>query len=126
LLKAERHLGCEEPLVTSDSPNTKGPGGDPLREALRIQGEFGPTLLALGEAAVHAGLPTEALEAFRRAALSEPANPAAHLLAGQLLGQLGNYEQALESLERCVELDPTNEEARRALELSTRLAAGDG
>ncbi len=28
LLKAERHLGCEEPLVTSDSPNTKGPGGD--------------------------------------------------------------------------------------------------
>ena len=52
LLKAERHLGCEEPLVTSDSPNTKGPGGDPLREALRIQGEFGPTLLALGEAAV--------------------------------------------------------------------------
>jgi tetratricopeptide (TPR) repeat protein len=98
----------------------------PLREALRIQGEYAPTLLAFGEALVHAGLPTEALDAFQRAARSEPSNAAAPLLAGKLLGQLGRYEEARESLQRAVELGPDDEEARRALELSTRLVAGDG
>lgn len=94
-----------------------------FREALRIQGEQLPTLLAYGEAAAHAGDPLLALEAFERATRSDPTSSAAHQLRGNILGQLRRFDEAVRSLERSLELDPQNQDAQRALDLARRFAS---
>lgn len=92
-------------------------------EALRIQGEKPETLLALAEANILAGLVPDALAVLERAIHADPDRSAPHVLSGKLLGQLKRYEEARAAFARALELDSSNQEAERGLNLVERLLA---
>ncbi len=69
-------------------------------------------ILRLGQRAVDEGEYEEAAVWFRTALDVEPDLPVAHLCLGLCRGEVEGPEAALESLDRAVDLDPTNAMAR--------------
>lgn len=99
------------------------------REALRIHPQA-RTHMALGEALLLAGDNPGALEAFL--AGLERMNPteveqrsSALTTIGKVQGKLKRLDEAAQSLEQALELDPLNGDAQRALDLVRQLQSGE-
>jgi len=104
-----------------------GRGQDALAaygESLRIRGEHGPTLMAMGEAALVAQDGELALELFRRAGDAEPRDAEPYVLRGKLLGQQRRLREAKTAFEEALRRAPKNDEAKRGLERVNSLLAG--
>ena len=100
-------------------------------EAVRLEPDNPAYLIALGAALENAGDKASARASFERAAGldSEPRVKATALMRlGYLLAAQGEYAKASEALRRGLELDPTDEYARRKLKEveETRAAGGAG
>ena len=85
---------------------------EPLRRALALDPRSVYALQNLAAAEVRWKRYGEALDLYRRLAEVETDNPSAHHGAGTALYYLGRLEEALESLERALALDPEREDIR--------------
>lgn len=100
------------------------------REALRIHPAEVRTHMSLGEAMLLAGNNAGAVEAFRsgleRMDGADPEQRSAALTTiGKVLGKLERLDEAAQSLEQALELDPLNSDAQRALDLVRQLQSED-
>lgn len=79
---------------------------DPDRAAARI---------GMGQCLRNMGRTGEAIEYFEKAALSQPDSADAHAALGETYLALGEVDKARESLRRCLDLNPKDEELRRSV-----------
>jgi tetratricopeptide (TPR) repeat protein len=87
-----------------------------FEEVLRIRGEDGPTLLAMGEAALVARDAERALAIFARASAADPMDPEPEVLRGKLFGQERRLEEARAAFAEALRRAPGHAEAAAGLE----------
>jgi Flp pilus assembly protein TadD len=97
----------------------------PLHEAIAIEGERFPMLLALGEAAAMCGEGEIAIDAFARAARADPTAAEPLVLQAKVLARCERYEEARERLTEALAREPDHEDARRVLAAVREAQAAD-
>ena len=85
------------------------------KSALGVLGEDTDMLLGAAGAAIEASKLDEALSYAERAIQAGPGSAACRTMHGKILLQMGKVVPARKSLEKALELDPDEEEARRLL-----------
>lgn len=86
-----------------------------FREALRYDSSLSEAHNGLGVLAHERGNPAEAVEHWRQAIIYKPDEAFALYNLGVTLARLGRREEAAEALERYLELNPADEDARELL-----------
>ncbi|MBI1338016.1 MAG: tetratricopeptide repeat protein [Phycisphaera sp.] len=76
-------------------------------EALRVAPDHVPALIAVGNALVRVGRPTEAVRVFERGIELDARHAGVHVGMGNALHALGRIEEAAQSVTRALEIDPT-------------------
>lgn len=92
-----------------------------FERSLALDPDLLGALLGMGRCLLSAGRTGEALEYCEKAVRSQPDSAAAHAALGEAYFAVGEVEKARESLRRCLDLNPKDEELRRfATELLER------
>jgi serine/threonine-protein kinase len=85
-----------------------------FERSLALNPELAGGQLGMGKCLQRLGRASEAIEYFEKAAQSERESAAAHASLGETYLALGEFEKARESLRRCLDLNPKDEELRRS------------
>lgn len=85
-----------------------------LERSLALRRSFAPALELLGSILAQTNGPENAISYFREAAALAPTSPAIFAQLGNALAQSGQYAEAAKILERCLQMDPGNRQARLA------------
>jgi len=114
-------LDPNDPLSHSGLGKALLKGGEHSEEAmaefersLALNPELAGGQLGMGKCLQRLGRASEAIEYFEKAAQSERESAAAHASLGETYLALGEVDKARESLRRCLDLNPKDEELRRS------------
>jgi len=91
-----------------------------LRQTLEIRPDFEPAKLRLAETMLAASQLDESFQLFNALAESQPNSPMAHYGRGRILSKKGRSQEAIQALERAVELFPKFGSAHYSLALAYR------
>lgn len=106
------HSGLGKALL-KDGEHT-GEAMAEFERALSLNPDLAGSQLGMGKCLQRLGRAGEAIEYFEKAALSERESAAAHASLGETYLALGELDKARESLRRCLDLNPKDEELRRS------------
>jgi tetratricopeptide (TPR) repeat protein len=81
-------------------------------QALKIDSKFGPAWTGMGHVFYSRGQITEALECVKKATYYYPGEADAWFLEGKLLTELQQFDQAVDSFDRVLALNPNDKKAR--------------
>ncbi len=86
-----------------------------FRQALALDRNSRPALIALGRVLQAQNLAAQALEEYLKAAVLDPSDPLPIFLAGELYLETGNYAEAEKQFERVLRINPRYPRAHAAL-----------
>jgi tetratricopeptide (TPR) repeat protein len=101
------------------------PAEDVIRQALTLDPNSKKAFIALAKSLQAQGQPTQALEAFLKAAVMDPSDAEPLFFSGQLYASTGNWAEASKQFERVLRVNPRFPKAHVALG-KVALSRGDG